>query len=388
MNICFDTFGCRLNRAEALEEEAQARLKGHKIVDSHQEADLIVIRACSVTGKAQHDCETEIARLKEKYPNKRIWVTGCIKNAKPLVIREAGKVATGLVHVPTRTARAYLKVQDGCNSACTYCIVPKFRGASRPVPFEDVMAKARAFIASGYREIVVTGCNLCQYPRFPDLVAALCDLDGECRIRLGSVEPGPFARELVDLMAEKPNLCRFLHLSIQSGSQRVLTAMHRPYTAKDLDKLLEYADQTLPGACLGCDIISGFPGESELDHHQTMGLFARHNLVNAHVFPYSERPGTIAAMLPGQLPREVRRSRAREIAQIASANFVRFKRRFVRKEVEVVVENVRDDRNCSGWTGEYVWCECQGRGLSGARKSKVKVLVAGTSDRGLVGKVV
>lgn len=388
MNICFDTFGCRLNRAEALEEEAQAKLKGHAIVDNHSDADLIVIRGCAVTGRAQHDCEAEIARLKAKYPFKRIWVTGCLPGAKPLVIRDVGQEPSGLVHVPTRTARAYLKVQDGCNSACTFCIVPKFRGKSSPVPREDVLVKAQAFIASGYHELVVTGCNLCQYPRFPELVADLCALDPGCRVRLGSVEPGPCARELVDLMAESPNLCRFLHLSIQSGSQRILTAMHRPYSAKDLEKLLEYAGTKLPGACRGCDMIAGFPGESELDHRQSMGLLTRHNLTNAHVFPFSERPGTVAAGLPGRIPREIRRMRARELAQLASANFSRFKRRFLHKEVEVVVENVHDTRHCSGWTGEYVWCDFIASGDQGQRKSKVKVLVTGVTPRGLAGKMV
>lgn len=394
MNICFDTFGCRLNRAEALEEEAQAIAKGHRIVKSHGEADLIVIRGCAVTGKAQHDCETEIKRLKEKYPYKRIWVTGCLPGAKPLVIKDTG--GGQKAKVPTRTARAYLKIQDGCNSACTYCTVPKYRGKSKPLEFDGIIARAKEFLEAGYHEIVVTGCNLCQHPQFPEIVEALCELSPDCRIRLGSVEPGAMAYKIVDLMKVKPNLCRYLHLSIQSGSQNVLTAMHRPYGTKELDKLIAYALKEVPNLGLGCDMIAGFPGESELDHRQSTGLFIRHKIVHAHVFPYSERPGTVAAVLPRQVPTEVRRARAREMAKTADLNHRRFKRRFLNKETEVVVETKPGDKSIGGWTGEYLWCECvktaytkqrPADAKTGYRKLKIRVMVTEVTDQGLKGKI-
>ncbi len=397
MNICFDTFGCRLNRAESLEEEAKAAAAGHKIVKDHAEADLIVVRGCSVTGKAQHDCEAEIKRLKEKYPNKRIWITGCLPGARAFTVKAATVAKSGENPVPMRMARAYLKVQDGCNSECTYCIVPKFRGKSKAVPFDEVIAKARAFVEAGYHELVVTGCNLCQYPDFPALVSALCDISPDCRVRLGSIEPGPFAERIVDLMKEKANLCRFLHLSIQSGSQKVLTAMRRPYGAKDLERILKYAAEQLPGLCLGCDLIAGFPRESLLDHQLSMSLFLRHNITNAHVFPYSERPGTVAAAdIFGQIPREIRRERARELASLAERNLERFKRRFIGKEVEVLIETLPKDGKIAGWTGEYLWCECRissrttqkpADRTSGFRRQIVRVAVEGVSGRGLKGRI-
>lgn len=398
MNICFDTFGCRLNRAESLEEEAKAAAAGHKIVKTHAEADLIVVRGCSVTGRAQHDCESEIKRLKEKYPSKRIWVAGCLPGARALIIKAAASSGTsGGDPVPMRTARAYLKVQDGCNSSCTYCIVPKFRGKSKAVPFDEVMAKARAFVDAGYRELVVTGCNLCQYPDFPALVAVLCDISPDCRVRLGSIEPGPFAVKIVDLMKERANLCKFLHLSIQSGSQKVLAAMRRPYEAKDLEQILKYAAGQLPGLCIGCDLIAGFPRESLIDHQLSAALFLRHNITNAHVFPYSERPGTVAAAdVFGQIPREVRRERARELAELASRNLERFKRRFVGKEVAVLVETLPADGEIAGWTSEYLWCECRVSSrttqkptdrTNGFRRQIVRVAVEGVSGRGLKGRI-
>ena len=393
MNICFDVFGCRLNKAEALEDEARALDNGHKIVKTHAEADLIVIRGCSVTGRAQHDCEQEIARLKAKYPAKRIWATGCLKGAKPLVIKRAAAGESGSPGVPMRTARAYLKVQDGCNGVCSFCIVPKFRGLSRAVPKDEVLDKARRFIAAGYHEIVLTGCNLCQYPDFPALVAELCALDPACRVRLGSVEPGPVAERLVDLMATTPNLCRFLHLSIQSGSQMVLNEMRRPYSSKAVNALLAKAADAIPDIGLGCDLIAGFPGETELDFGQSASLITRFGIAHVHAFPYSERPGTVAAAMRGQLPREVRRERARQLATLGERNRARLVRKFLGKTVEVAVET-RDGKLAAGWTGEYVWCEgvvspgsaqkAPG-GADGYRRQLVKIKTAEVTARGLKG---
>jgi threonylcarbamoyladenosine tRNA methylthiotransferase MtaB len=359
MNICFDTFGCRLNRAEALEDEARCRARGHTIVDNHADADLIVVRGCSVTARAQRDCEHLIERLRAKYPVTRLIVTGCLPDARKF---DVSRLSPGRPDkddpVPTRTARAYLKIQDGCSCSCTFCIVPKFRGTSRSVPFADVLERARRFIDAGYRELVVTGCNLSLYVsdgrRLPELATALAALSPDCRIRFGSVEPGAVARDLVPVMADTPNICRFLHLSVQSGSDRMLTAMRRPYTARDVDTLARDAVRRMPLIGLGCDLIAGFPAESEIDFRLTKGLLERHPFSNVHAFPYSERPGTVAAGLPGALSTDLRRARAHALADIAAAHRRRFLNRFIGRTVDIVVE--RDSR-CAGWTGEYLWLE-------------------------------
>lgn len=359
MNICFETFGCRLNRAEALEDEARCRSRGHTIVERPSEADLIVVRGCSVTGRAQRECERTIEHLRAKYPGKRIAVTGCLPTARPFEIdRRASDSPSVDAKVPTRTARAYLKVQDGCSCNCTFCIVPKFRGAPVSVDRDEVLDKARRFIDAGYHEIVVTGCNLSLYSsrgwRLAELVAALALLSPSCRIRLGSVEPGPAARDLVALMGEMPTVCRFLHLSVQSGSDRILASMHRPYLAKDVDALVSDAIGKMPFIGLGCDLIAGFPGESEVDFRLTQGLLRRHPFSNVHAFAYSERPGTVAAGLPGKIALELRRQRARELSLLAEENRRRFLRRFIGRTVEIVAEKTHP---LSGWTGEYIWLE-------------------------------
>lgn len=359
MNIRFDTFGCRLNRAEALEDEARCKARGHAVVDSHAAADLIVVRGCSVTARAQRDCEKLLEHLRAKYPGKRVIATGCLPGARKFDVAALPEKSSGAEpSVPTRTARAYLKVQDGCSCGCTYCIIPTFRGAPRSVPFTDALDRAKRFIDAGYHEIVVTGCNLSLYAsegrRLPDLAAALAALSPDCRVRLGSVEPSAVALDLVAAAAETPNICRFLHLSVQSASDRVLTAMRRPYTAKDVDTIASEATRRIPLLGLGCDLIAGFPGESEIDHRLSKGLLTRHPFSNVHAFPYSERPGTVAAGLPGKISPELRRTRAHELSTIAADTRSRFLKRFVGRRVDVVVER---RSVCAGWTGEYIWLE-------------------------------
>ena len=401
MKVCFETFGCRLNRAEALEEETKYLARGWELTDSHADAQLIVVRGCSVTARAQRDCERLIDHLKEKYPFKRVLITGCLPTAKKDYLlrdnairqvrawgREPDKTEKQ-ASVPTRTARAYLKVQDGCNSACTFCIVPKFRGKSVSVPFNEVLEKARAFIAAGYHEIVVTGCNLALYAsagkRLPDLMSALAGLAPDtCRIRLGSVEPGPVAREVIDVMAAHPNICRFLHIPIQSGSSRILSAMRRPYQTRQVDDLIREAARLLPNLGLGCDLMTGFPDETDTDYFATEALLNRHAFTKAHVFPYSERPDTIAAGLPNAVPKEIRSARAHALADIADEARTRYARRFKGKIVEIVVE---DEEHVAGWTSEYLWCRIGEPRKGVRRKDLVRIRVRDVDGHQLIGEL-
>ena len=401
MKVCFETFGCRLNRAEALEEEAKYLARGWELTDSHADAQLIVIRGCSVTARAQRDCEHLIEHIKQKYPFKRVLVTGCLPSAnKDYTLRNSAARATRRSAptdtdnqesspVPTRTARAYLKVQDGCNGACTFCIVPTFRGKSVSVPFDEALEKARAFIAAGYHEIVVTGCNLSLYnsdgKRLPELLAALAGLDpAGCRIRLGSLEPGPVARDVIAVIAAHPNICRFLHIPVQSGSTRILTAMKRPYQVRQIDELVREATRLMPGLGLGCDLMTGFPDETDTDQLATVAMLNRLPFTKAHVFPYSERPGTVAAGLPNAVPKEIRHLRAHELADIADKMRTLYARRYKGKTVEIVVE---DESTVAGWTSEYLWCRIGEARKGVKRKDLVKIRVRDTDGHQLIGEL-
>lgn len=390
MRIAFKTFGCRLNHAEALDAEACFEADGHQIVglNAATPPDVIVVRGCSVTAKAQRDCEKEIARLRRCFPAADIRLTGCLSGVSAVAARRHEETAER--PIPLRTSRAYLKVQDGCSGRCAFCIVPHFRGSPVSVPFDRVLARARAFLAAGYRELVVTGCNLALYHdagrRLPDLLAALAALTGPPpvhRIRLGSLEPGLCGPALLDVMAAYPNICRFLHLSLQSASNCVLKRMNRPYAVEDVSAFCTHALHLLgPRLALGADVIAGFPGETDADHAATLRFLANPLSLSTaadplhtpffsllHVFPYSERPGTPAATMDGSIPRPVRLIRARELEAQGRRQRTVFARSFVGQEVEVCVERGGDH----GWTAEYLPCRLAS---PAPRRSLVSVHIA------------
>ena len=393
MRICFVTFGCRLNRAESLDLEAQYAAAGWDVVQlpSGEEAeeieadvpDVVVVRGCSVTAKAQRDCEKKIAQLRTRFPDAEILTVGCHPGAKPIPSHLAPpSLPDASAPVNRRLSRAYLKVQDGCSGKCAFCIVPSFRGSPMSVPFERALERARAYLDAGFREIVVTGCNLCLYRdsnrRLPELVSAIAGLESSGhRVRLGSIEPGLCDTSLLDAMEANPNICRFLHLSLQSGSNRILRLMRRPYTIDQVAEFCADARRRLgQRLAFGADVITGFPGETDADFSETKTFLSCHSptlnsklpiLNSLHIFPYSEREGTEAAMMSPVVPVEVRRARAKELEAIAAANHERFARSLKGQVVEVCVE-----RDGNGRTDEYVRCLLKG---NASRRSLVRAVV-------------
>lgn len=358
MTLAFVTFGCRLNRAEALEADARARAAGHAVVTLDRAAetapDVIVVRGCSVTAKAQHACERTIEGLRARYPRSRVVVTGCLPGAEPFEIPGA---PTAALAPSGQTSRAYLKIQDGCAGRCAFCTVPLFRGPPRSVPFAEVCAAAQRSLAAGFRELVVTGCNLALYRSdgkgLADVLSALAACGTDHRVRLGSLEPGVCDAAVLDAFSAHANICRFLHLSVQSGSAAVLARMNRPYGPETLAALCDEARRRFgPSLALGCDVITGFPGETEADFDATRTLIERYAFSNLHVFPYSERPGTAAVALDGVVPVAVRRARARALDEIGRAQRAAFAASFVGKTVRVCIER----GGTGGWTEAYVRC--------------------------------
>ena len=392
MKVCFETFGCRLNKAEALQMEADYLADGWELTTVRDEADLFVVRGCSVTAKAQSDCEKHIAHLRHAYPNAALRICGCLPNHPDPSTHQSPSYPSNL---PARTARAYLKVQDGCSGTCSFCIVPHFRGKSQSVSFAKVVDTAKRFIDAGYHEVVVTGCNLALYAsegkRLPELMGALAEMNtpirsgkdsaSPFRIRLGSLEPGACAQDVVHGMAEHANVCRFLHIPVQSGSDRILAAMNRPYRTADIRDLLDLTVRLLPNLGLGCDLMTGFPGETDDDFAATRELLAAFPFSNAHVFPYSERPGTPAAEYPNAIPTAVRSSRAQELTLLAKAKREAYARSFVGQTVGVVIEG---HDKAVGWTGEYLRCEAD---AAAPRKSLVRVRVTHADGDRLRGQI-
>jgi len=383
MKVAFVTFGCRLNRAESLDLEARYRAAGHEIIDLESVPknigtvpDLILVRGCSVTAKAQRDCEKAIAHLRARFPTTEIRPIGCLPNAQTMgtvppisnaqtmgtVPTIPGPVPQSMGPVPMQTSRAYLKIQDGCNGKCAFCIVPHFRGAPVSVPFREIMVRTKAFLEAGYREIVLTGCNISLYKsdghNFASLLGVLAELGTvPVRIRIGSLEPGRVCEAVLDVMAEHQNICRFLHLSLQSGSNRILKRMNRPYEITWAERFCTMARERLgPDLALGADMITGFPGETDEDFEATRAFLVRHAFSNLHVFPYSERPGTPAATMDGAIPRSERLVRARNLTALGHVQRAAFAQTFLGREVEVCVERGGEH----GWTSAYLPCKWEG----------------------------
>ena len=354
MKVAFKTFGCRLSRAEALDQEAGFLAAGHEVVDlndARAEPDCIIVRGCSVTARAQRDSCKTLEHLRRRFPQAKVIPVGCMPGAvKPEAYTDNESA------VPMATSRAYLKVQDGCSGKCTYCIVPHYRGAPVSVPFARVLARAEAFLAAGFRELVVTGCNLALYRSdgkgLAELLGALAELPSPGhRVRLSSLEPGVVGEEILAVMEEHANICRFIHLSVQSGSNAVLARMKRGYRAETVAEFCAAARKRLgKRLALGADVITGFPGETDADFRLTVELVR--GFANLHIFPYSERPGTPAAVMAGAVPRKVRIERARELKALAQGWREEFARSLIGQEMEVCVERGGDH----GWSAEYLPC--------------------------------
>ena len=375
MRVAQVTFGCRLNRAESLDEGARLEAMGHRLVDISDSPDVIIVKCCSVTAKAERDSLKAIGRLKREHPSAEIRPEGCIASAMPPMA--GGDVGLpSSAPLPMKTARAYLKVQDGCAGRCTYCIVPSFRGKPESVPLDYAIGRVAAFYSAGYAEVVLTGCNLSTYMSQGaglDELALSAARQG-IRVRIGSVEPGAAVERLLEAMKRENGICRFLHLSLQSASDPVLRRMKRPYSIEVAEALCERARSIFgDGLMLGADVIAGFPGETEGDFEATHSFLKRWGFANVHAFPYSERPGTPAATMDGAVPAEVRRLRAKELSSLGQETKRSFAHGFAGREVEVAVEGSRDGLSF-GWTSEYLWTEING---VFARRSLVRAVVTG-----------
>jgi threonylcarbamoyladenosine tRNA methylthiotransferase MtaB len=350
------TVGCKANFADSATILTHAARAGFEVVESGVPADVLVINSCTVTRRADRDCRALARRLRRDHPGAVLVMTGCFAETTPearesvpevdhwLGIREPSALPrllrslAGNASSPDEDlsdfaadrllghSRVFLKVQDGCDAACAYCVVPKARGAGRSLPRREVVERAVRAERDGAREIVLTGIHAGRYgaDRFDrdglaGLVEALLGATSVCRFRLGSVEPREITSALVSLLSTKGRLCPHLHIPLQSGSDRVLLRMRRPYTARQYRERLVLLAAEVPGIRLGADVIAGFPGETPDDFAETMRLIRDTPLSYLHAFPYSPRPGTESAgweddVIAGEKTRRVGRLRAADVA--------------------------------------------------------------------------
>jgi threonylcarbamoyladenosine tRNA methylthiotransferase MtaB len=368
------TFGCRCNQADSASMRAGLCSGSLQEARDHRDADLVVINTCTVTHRTDQQVRQTVRKLHRENPKARLVVTGCYAQRDPRALASLPGVnqvvgnaekdrlveileATGpndagvILQAPLDAARDYLlapmsqtggrtrpfvKLQDGCDARCSYCIVPAVRGPGRSARPEDILAEVRALVDGGYQEIVLTGVHLGSYGRrlatptgIVDLLKRILDIPGLGRLRLSSIEPMRFSRDLVRLAAENPVFAPHFHIPLQSGSDRILRLMRRPYTSARLLDLLEYIRASLPNAGLGTDVIAGFPGETVKDFGETEEFIRKSPLTYLHVFPFSAREGTDAFSLPERVSPRVIRDRARLLREMSQEKNLSFRCSFV-----------------------------------------------------------
>ena len=443
MKFGFYTLGCKTNQFETQAMERFLAERGHEIGSFEGPCDGYIINTCSVTAVADKKNRAVIRRCRRENPEAVIGVCGCYTQHAPEDVRklgvdviggsakreefiekmleaaqkaaiarsEATRQSPGLSGSPlelldnalsrreyevlpagglAERTRAMLKVQDGCVNFCSYCIIPYTRGPIRSEPLEDAVRQARELEARGYREIVVTGIEIAGWgrdlpgkPPVRQLIEAVCDAVPALRIRLGSLEPRIVTEEFCAALVSKPNLCPQFHLSMQSGCDTVLERMRRKYdTARYLESL-ELLRRFFPGCAVTTDMIVGFPGETEEEFRQSLEFIRKCAFAGMHIFPYSRRPGTPAADMPGQLGNDVKEERSRAAIAVAREMNRSYRESLVGTLQEVLFEE-EEGAFSTGHARNYIRVWAEGKGLHNRIRS---VRITGLYQDGLLGEI-
>lgn len=397
-SFSFVTLGCKSNQYDSA--ALAADLRGCGLHDAGpSQADIIVVNTCMVTAPAQAQCRKAIRQASRANPHAKLIVTGCMtRGAKEELARlkevdlildpdrkgdlprllglAQGDSRSGWLDWPEDPAvifrsrdRAFLKIQEGCDRACSYCIVPSVRGGARSLDPVRVRDSVRKMMEHGFREVVLTGIHLGQYgqglPSGNTLETLLCDLveaDLPGRIRLSSLDPGEITDGLLDIIRMADGaVCRHLHIAIQSGSGRILRLMNRPYDGKEIRDTVGRIRESLPGVGLGCDLICGFPGETPEDFALSEEILETLSLPFVHAFPFSPRPGTPASLERDSIPSREKKDRVARLRSLASRNRRAFAREQVGSILRVAVESAADPSGCgSGLADNYLRVKIEG----------------------------
>ncbi|MGA8489591.1 MAG: tRNA (N(6)-L-threonylcarbamoyladenosine(37)-C(2))-methylthiotransferase MtaB [Terriglobales bacterium] len=424
-----ENFGCRATQADGAAIELQFRERGLTPAKTPAQSEIVVLNTCTVTAAADQDARAAIRRIRRQNPDCQIVVTGCYAQRAPAEVASLPGVAhvignshkhqlaeivfasrpnnaagshtsfvpltslttetqseifvsdifahTELLAAPVfegaRTGtngdrtRPNLKVQDGCDNRCSFCVIPSVRGHSRSLPLTGIISEVNALVEGGYREVVISGINLGRWGRdldtplrFERMIHEILDQTNLSKLRISSVEPMDWSDELIGLIANSPRIAKHAHVPMQSGSDRVLRAMHRKYRPWHYRKKVESIRAAMPTAAIGADVMVGFPGESAADFEETRLLIEQLPLTYLHVFTYSARPGTPAAGMPNQVPVHIARERNRILRDLATEKKLAFMKGFVGKTVQAITLNLCDGKSTEALTDNYLKLRLQG----------------------------
>ena len=421
-SFSIENFGCRATQADAVAMERQLIERGYAHASEHANADVVVLNTCTVTAAADAQARDAIRHIHRGNPQAHILVTGCYAqrapeelaalagvtwvvgnsqqneiarllepsaparpatpdfvplgavDSEPLSLAQSpAKILTGDIFeetsvplapadtCPGERTRPTLKIQDGCDQRCSYCVIPFVRGRSRSLPPGQVMEEIRRLAGAGYKEVVLSGINLGSYGRdlaprteFRELLRRVLEETPLEQLRISSIEPMDVTQDLVDLVASTPRLAQHFHMPLQSSSDRILRGMRRWYRAAHYARRVELIRERLPDAAIGADVIVGFPGETEDDHRATCEFLKQLPFTYLHVFAFSARPGTKAAAMTGEVPSLVIRQRARELRALAVEKVSQFRRSQAGRAVRALTLHRRDDTWTEAITSNYL----------------------------------
>lgn len=396
--VAFYTLGCKLNYSETSTISRQFEEKGYKKVSFTDSPDIFIINTCSVTENADKKCHKIVREARAISPDAYVAIIGCYAQLKPKEISEIPGVDAvlgaaekfrlvelldGFVRKPEAVVyasevesaqsfntsfslhdrtRTFLKIQDGCDYSCTFCTIPLARGSSRSDTLENVVKNAQEIAKSGVKEIVLTGVNTGDFgiqngnrvERFVDLVKALAQVDGIERIRISSIEPNLLSDEIIEFVSTSKKFVPHFHIPLQSGSNKILRLMRRRYQRELYTSRVEKIKGTMPHACIGVDVIVGFPGETHEDFLETYNYLNELNIAYLHVFTYSERDNTVAATLPGTVSTKDRAERSKMLHILSDKKRRKFYEENLGQQFTVLFENDIEDGNMHGFTENYI----------------------------------
>jgi threonylcarbamoyladenosine tRNA methylthiotransferase MtaB len=411
--IAFKTLGCRLNQYETDALVSQFFKAGYEIVEFSDNADVCIVNTCTVTNKSDQKSRNIINQA-GKRNGQMVVVTGCMANHYQAQLEEQEQISYvvpneqkssifslidahfkgEIVHIDDSSrgifdyevaeksfhTRCMVKIQDGCDNFCTFCIIPSVRGRAVSRPVSDILSNTREALDLGYKEIVLTGVNIGRYRHedhnFEKLVEKILEVPGDFRVRISSIEPDGFGDRFFNLLSH-PKMCPHLHLCLQSGSDKVLLQMHRMYTTKKYLSMVEKIKALHPAFNFTTDIIVGFPGETEEDFNATCDVVRQVGFSHVHTFPYSVRDQTRAARMPGQTSERIKAQRGKIIRDIAESNKIKYRKSFIGLEQLVLTEKV-SSKTARGYGQHYLPLEISDKNL--LPNTYYKALVTGITD--------
>ncbi|MCH9633702.1 MAG: Threonylcarbamoyladenosine tRNA methylthiotransferase MtaB [Chlamydiae bacterium] len=411
-----ETLGCRTNQYESLAYKSQLKQSGYEEAQGTEKADLCIVNTCTVTQSADSHSRNQIRRLRKKYPDAKIAVTGCMVEKgrhQLLEIEEADFVISNkekdlllnkiypqdkfpefIIDQVNSQTRAFIKIQDGCNSFCSYCIIPYVRGKSRSRTLLDIVNEAKTLVQSGIKEIVLTGINIGDFDgndpsnstRLVHLVQALDKIEGLKRIRISSIDPDEVDDELLETILTCDKTCASMHIVLQSGSNLVLKKMNRKYTRQLFFQTIDRIRLKCPDFTFTTDIIVGFPGERESDFEETMDVVSQVKFSKVHMFPYSRRERTKAASFTDTVPPQQIKERKNRLLEWSEKMSFELREKYVGRKMEVLTESNNSEEFMSvGHTDNFLKIYIPNKKIRA--NQLLQVIVTGNTTDGLIGKV-